>query len=547
MLSLTGKRWIVPEKMCNPRTVVQEIALARDLGAGELFDPSSLRDIGVAVERIRRAVKDGEHVGVFGDYDCDGVTAVAQLVRFFRRSGSDPSIRLPHRMHDGYGLKPKHIEEFAANGTTLLLTVDTGITAYDAVDRARAASMDVILVDHHEIRGNLPNATAILHPHRATPKLSPSPCAAGLTSLLLAALEGNIRPEQEEDRVLAAVGTVADLVLLRGGNRTIVQNGLAAIPSLPDGPLSHLVLRLAPARSGSSLAGARLNSRDIGFSIAPRLNAAGRMDDPMIALQALLDGGDALETLDRLNTSRQSLVEELFESLLITLPERDDFPPLIGIADAAFPPGIIGLLAGRLTEKFGRPSMVASIAGDICTASLRSIPAVHITEVLGRSAHLLRSFGGHAQAAGCTFHREHFEELIAALQKDIAQNVAPEDLVSAISIDAILHLSAITLDLCESLQELEPFGQGNPEPRFLIQNILLDKPRLVGNTGKHLAASIGSLRTIGFGLGPLLPHLSQPVDIVCRLGINEWNGRRTPQIVIDDVRHTPTIEKTGTY
>ncbi|MBI2117801.1 DHH family phosphoesterase, partial [Candidatus Peregrinibacteria bacterium] len=426
-LSLTGKRWMVPEKMCNPRTVVQEIALARDLGAGELFNPSSLRDIGVAVERIRRAVKDGEHVGVFGDYDCDGVTAVAQLVRFFRRSGSDPSIRLPHRMHDGYGLKPKHIEEFAANGTTLLLTVDTGITAYDAVDRARAASMDVILVDHHEIRGNLPNATAILHPHRATPKLSPSPCAAGLTSLLLAALEGNIRPEQEEDRVLAAVGTVADLVLLRGGNRTIVQNGLAAISALPDGPLRTLINCVRPSD-------AHIASRDIGFRIAPRLNAAGRMDDPMIALQALLDGGNAIHILNELNTSRQSLVEELFESILITLPERDDFPPLIGIADAAFPPGIIGLLAGRLTEKFGRPSMVASIAGDICTASLRSIPAVPITELLSRSAHLLTSFGGHVQAAGCTFPRQNFEELIAALQKDIAQNVTPEDLVSAISI-----------------------------------------------------------------------------------------------------------------
>jgi len=512
--------------------IAREIALMRDLCTGELFDPSSLRDIGKAAERIRRAVKNKERVGIFGDYDCDGVTAVAQLVRFFRRAGSDPSIRLPHRIHDGYGLKPKHVGEFAANGTTLLLTVDTGITAHDAVDRARAALMDVIIVDHHEVRGDLPPATAIIHPALAIPTLSPPPCAAGLISLLLAALEGNTRPEQEEDRVLAAVGTVADLVELRGGNRTIVQDGLAAISALPDGPLRTLINRV---RSSDAPI---VSSRDIGFRIAPRINAAGRMDDPMIALQALLDGEPAIGILNELNVSRQSLVEELFESLLAALPEREHLPPLIGLADERFPPGVLGLLAGKLTEKFGRPSMVANITGNTCTASLRSIRAVPITELLSRSAHLLTSFGGHAQAAGCTFARENFEELTHSLQEDITRNVSRENLVSILTVDAVLPPSALTLDLCENLQELEPCGQGNHEPRFLLQNIPLACPRLVGSTGKHLAASIGHLRTIGFGLGPLLPHLSQPVDIVCHLGINTWNGECKPQIIIDDLRVT---------
>ncbi|OGJ57141.1 single-stranded-DNA-specific exonuclease RecJ [Candidatus Peribacteria bacterium RIFCSPLOWO2_02_FULL_55_36] len=538
-LSLTGKRWMVPEETCNPQTVVKEIALKRDLCNGELFDPASLQDIGKAVERIRQAVKSKEHVGIFGDYDCDGITSVAQLVRFFRRCNIYPSIRLPHRIHDGYGLKPKHVEEFTANGTTLLLTVDTGIAARDAVDRARDAGMNVIVIDHHEMQEeSLPSAIAILHPHLATPRLSPLPCAAGLVSLLLAALEGGARPEKEEDRVLAAIGTIADIVELRSGNRTIVHDGLAAISLLPDGPLRTLI-------NGVRSSDAPIVSRDIGFRIAPRLNAAGRMDDPMIALNALLDGGDALGILDHLNTSRQSLVEELFESLLAALPEREYLPPLIGLADERFPPGVLGLLAGKLTEKFGRPSMVANITGDTCTASLRSIPAVHITELLSRSAHLLTNFGGHAQAAGCTFARENFEELTAALQADIARSVAPENLVSTLTIDAALSPSAITLDLCEELQELEPFGHGNPEPRFLLQNISIQSPRLVGNTGKHLAASIGHLRAIGFGLSHLIPNLSQPVDIVCRININTWNGRRTPQIVLDDVRHVQVIEKRG--
>lgn len=529
MLSLTGKRWMVPEKTCNPQTVVKEIALKRDLCDGELFDPASLHDIGKAVERILHAVRIGERIGIFGDYDCDGVTAVAQLVRTLRSRGIEPFVRLPHRLHDGYGLKARHIEECIARNISLLLTADTGITAHDAVDTAHGRGMDVMIIDHHEIRGGLPNANAIIHPSLATPKLTPSPCAAGLTSLLLAALEGNTRPEQQEDRVLAAIGTVADLVELRGGNRTIVQEGLRAIPLLPDSPLATLI---ASIRSSDAV----IVSRDIAFRIAPRLNAAGRMDDPMIALRALLDGGDALGTLDQLNMSRQSLVEELFTQLLTTLPERDRLPPLIALAEEKFPPGVLGLLAGKLTERFSRPSMVATIAGDICTASLRSIPAVPITELLSRSAHLLTSFGGHAQAAGCTFARENFEKLTAALQQDVARSVPPKDFVSLLTVDAVLPPSAITLGLCENLQELEPFGQGNPEPRFLLQNILLKNLRLVGNTGKHLTASIGSLRTIVFSLSHLLPHLSQPVDIVCRLGINAWNGRRTPQIVIEDMR-----------
>lgn len=535
MRSFTGKRWIVPEKIYHPQRVAQDIVSIRDLREGEVFDPSSLHDIGKAVERIRRAMKRKECIGIFGDYDCDGVTAVAQLVRFFRRSGCDPTVRLPHRIHDGYGLKQRHIKELSVAGSTLLITVDTGITAHIPVDIAHARGMDVIIVDHHEIRGGLPRATAILHPAFATPPLSPSPCAAGLVSLLLATLEGNnTRPEQAEDRAIAAIGTVADLVELRSGNRTMVQDGLRAIAALPDGPLRSLI---ECSRSSDTA----ITGRDIAFRIAPRLNAAGRMDDPMIALRALLDGGDALHTLEELNASRQSLVEELFTYLLASLPPPPALPPLLSIADEKFPPGVVGLLAGKLTERFSRPSMVASIIGAVCTASLRSIPAVHITELLSRSAHLLTSFGGHAQAAGCTFPREHFEELTMALQADVARNVPPEDLVSAITIDAVLPLSTITLDLCESLETLEPFGQGNPEPRFLLPNVQLEKPRLVGSTAKHLAASLGPLHTIGFGLSHLLPHLSQPVDIVCRLGINEWNGYRTPQIFMEDARPAITV------
>lgn len=536
MLSFTGKRWVVSEEARDPKMLVAEIAMTRDLCNGDSFSPSFLRDIGKAVERVRRAAESGECVGIFGDYDCDGITAVAQLVRFFRRYGRDPLVRLPHRERDGYGLKPYHVDAFTADGATLLIAVDTGVTAHDAVSRAHAAGMDVIVIDHHERQGDFPRATAMLHPICASPVLAPPPCAAGIVSLLIAALEGCARAEKAEDRVLAAIGTVADLMELRGGNRAIVREGLAAISSLPEGPLKDLTLRLASARSGSALAPARWTSRDIGFRVAPRLNAAGRMDDPALALRAILDGGAAIQALDELNTSRQSLVGELFDGLRAALPDREHLPPLIGVADEAFPPGVIGLLAGKLTEQCGRPSLVAHVAGDVCTASLRSIPAVHITELLGRSAHLLRSFGGHAQAAGCTFARERFGELLTALQQDVARSISPEDLVPTLSVDAILQPSSVTLELCENLRELEPFGQGNPEPRFLLPRVRLCSPRRIGREGKHLTASIGGQRAVGFGIGHLFSHCDQPLDIVCRLAVDAWNGRCAPQIFIEDVR-----------
>jgi len=488
-----------------------------------------------AVQRIRDAVQRKEAVGIFGDYDCDGITGVAQLVRFFERHGITPHAILPHRVHDGYGLKPHLVEAFAKRGITLLLTVDTGITAMHEIEMARARGIDVIITDHHHLQSEVPSAFAILHPLLSRNFPLPHPSGSGVAHLLVRALERESQWEDwATDSALSMIGTIADLVELKGGNRALVREGLEALNSLdPASPLGDL------ARSVRSK-DRPLTSTDIAFRLAPRINAAGRMEDPALALEALLHGGAAISSLEELNVQRQhstrTLLEETLTSLALPAKSSADLPPLLAIAREHFPEGIIGLIAGKLTESYGRPSLAAAISDGECTASLRSTRAYHITQGLERVSDLLMSFGGHAQAAGCTFAVAHLDELQRRLSEDIAARTTPEDLLPALEIDAVLSAQDLSLSLCEQLRHLEPFGQGNPEPLFLLRNVKLEQPRRVGGEGAHLQARIAGHKTIGFRLGHLEEHAAHPLDIICKLSVDTWNGRKAVQIVIEDLR-----------
>jgi single-stranded-DNA-specific exonuclease len=479
----------------------------------------------LATDRIRKAIANKEHVGIFGDYDCDGVTACAQLVRFFRRKNIETFVQLPHRIHDGYGVSIDAIKRFANNNGKLLITADTGIGAHEAIVYANELGVDVIITDHHELPQTLPPAYALLHPALAPSYPKPYPCGAGVVFLLISALEHGEWHGKETDSVLAMMGTVADLVELKGSNRLLVQQGLSNLSKLNDGPLFLLRENAQP--------NSHITSTDIAFRIAPRINAAGRMDDPNIALRALLDGGEDLEMLQILNTNRQDITSHMYEKMKKDVDISD---PFLCIANEEYPPGIIGLLAGKLTEQEGKPSMIAHISHDMCTASLRSVPSYNLMEGLQTCSDLLTTFGGHSQAAGCTFSYDSFEELGTRLCSDISQKVPIESLAPAIDIDAEIYTREITLDLCETLEELEPFGQGNPEPRFLLRNVSLEYVRCVGTDGTHLQARIDGKKSIGFGLGNLFQETEHPMDIVCRIGIDTWNGARAPQIFVEDMR-----------
>jgi len=537
VLSLTGKRWTLKEgaPVIDDKTHPQKFitALFKERGIHptkeeELLSPHVFKDMEKAVDRIRRAIHSGETIGIFGDYDCDGVTATVQIIRFFRRQGIDPLIRLPNRVHDGYGLKGHIVEEFISKGTNLLVTVDSGIGSVREIKRAKDAGMDVIITDHHHVSKRIPPAYTIVHPALSPDYPKPYPSGSAVSYHLIRALEDGDWEDMHHDLALAMLGVIADVMELKGQNRVLVKEGLKALKQLTNEPLADLITQ-------AGLNKEFVTSTDIAFRIAPRINAAGRMADPLLALQALLNGGEALITLNGLNELRQHQTEKLLEEALKELETQED-GPLLAVVKDHFPEGIVGLLAGKLTEKFGKPSLIGRTRNGMCTASLRSVPAYNVTEGLERCSDLLQYYGGHAQAAGCSFHRDAFEELSKRLNEDIKAHTDADDLLPTLTIDAVLSSSAITLKLCEELKRLEPFGQGNREPLFLLENVKLDYTRCVGNESNHLQGNIAGTKAVGFRLGHLLEQTAQPLDLICKIGVDSWNGKMRPQVFVEDMR-----------
>ena len=532
-LSLTGKRWIIPElSEDDSDNLVSNLMSKRGIDPaleGELPDAFAFHDMQKAIDRIRLAIKNKESVGIFGDYDCDGITSSLQLIRFFRRNGIDPFVRLPHRIKDGYGLKSHIIDEFVAKGTDLLITVDSGVGSVSEIAKARSAGIEVIITDHHHVGKKIPPAVAIIHPDFSDIP-PPHPSGSGVVYHLLRALEDGTWDDMQTDESLAMLGTIADVMELKGFNRTLVKQGLNSIKKLKSGPLFELV----------KIAGININyltSTDVGFRIAPRINAAGRMGNPLIALKALMDGGEAIKIIDNLNEIRQKQTEEFLNMALEEISEAPE-SPLMSIMHSDFPQGIVGLIAGKLTEMTGKPSLVGRDHEGMCTASLRSTPSYHITEGLERCSGLLQYFGGHAQAAGCSFRSDLFDQVSNRLAEDISKHTDPDDLLPTIEIDAVLPAPSITLGLINDLKRLEPFGHGNREPVFLIQGAQMEYQRQVGKESNHLQSNIGGVKSIGFRLGHLSEHSNKPIDVVCRLGTDSWNGLTRPQIFIDDLRST---------
>lgn len=528
-LSLTGKLWTWPSalKQENCLDVVERLFAKRQIEhtAPTVIPPNIFPDMDRATKRIHTAILNGETIGIFGDYDCDGVTAVAQLVRFFRRRDVQPWVRLPHRVHDGYGLKKSVIQEIVDAGVTLLITADTGITAVEEVALLKEHGVDTIITDHHHAREELPLAYATVHPALCRHP-APHPSGAGVVYKMIHALEAGSWDDSNSDLALAMLGTVADLVELRGDNRALVQLGLRALESIRSGPLADL-------RERCKSKDAPLTATDIAFRVAPRINAAGRMAEADIALRAVTEGGDALSMLDLLNEDRQRITKELCQRAVLEF-DKDNLPPILVSVSSDYPHGIVGLIAGRLTEQFGRPSLVGHIDGTSCTASLRSPASYHIALGLKQCDELLQGHGGHAQAAGCTFDIKNLEAITERLHDDIESHVDLSTLVPVLRIDTKVETLDITLDLCRKLQTLEPFGQGNSEPLFLLQGITLKDTRSCGKNEDHLTGRIAGKKCVGFSLGSFAGS-NETYDAVVRLEISEWNGRTEPQLVIVDV------------
>ncbi len=533
-LSLTGKHWFLRRSGLAGPDITELLRTERGIAdhpEAKLSDPFLFPEMRTAVDRIHRAIQAKEIVGIFGDYDADGITGTVQLVRFFRRRGLEPVVHLPDRAKEGYGMKTRSIDALKAKGVSLIITVDTGIAAHTEIAHAKKLGIDVIVTDHHRVQGGRPDAFAVIHPQVPSAFPNPHLSGSGVAFMLVRALEG-LKPWDgiDLDIAFAALGTVGDLVPLTGENRLLVIHGLKFLDKLPPSPLREFV---------DSVRGlCPLTASDIAFRIVPRINAAGRMAHPLVALDALLSGGASLAELHRLNGDRQSFVEELQAEMIPQISLDDAF---IVIASDRITPGTAGLVAGKLSDKFGRPSLAAAVIGDLAVASVRSIPTIDLMNCLEHPSvrKFLKTFGGHAQAAGCTFTVSNTEPLRLALNAFLAERgIVSKSLGPMLELDAELCHRDVTLTLARSLISLAPFGSGNAEPMFLLSQQTLTNLRTVGSENSHLQAKVNGMQAVGFRLGTFIDQLNSglPVDIACRIGINNWNGRETVQLVIEDLR-----------
>ncbi|RKN83812.1 single-stranded-DNA-specific exonuclease RecJ [Paenibacillus ginsengarvi] len=526
-----------------------------DIGEAERFlkgekdhfhDPFLLDGMEEAVRRIRQALQANEKIRVYGDYDADGVSSTALMTHLLRRLGADFDTYIPHRALEGYGLNAKAIELAKESGVTLLITVDTGISAVEQVALAKELGIDVVVTDHHEPPEWLPDAVAVLNPKKpGCPYPFKQLAGVGVAFKLAHALLGEPPLDLLE---IAAIGTVADLMPLLGENRSIVKLGLDRMQKS-----SYIGIKALLDVSG--VTGKEVTATHLGFSLAPRINASGRLDHAEDAVMLLTtDNKEEAEhiaaSLDELNKERQRIVEEMtgqaLEKRAIQDPDARD--QVIVVAEEGWNVGVIGIVAAKLLERYYRPVIVLGIDPEtgLAKGSARSIPGFDLYRALTQCAGLLDHYGGHQAAAGMTLHRDRLDEFRQAMNAAADEWLTEDDLVPVQNVDAEFALEDVTVEFIRQLEMLAPFGMANPSPRFVLSGLRVQEKRALGKDRQHLklmlakpeAAEGGTVEAIGFGRGAYLDLISATakVDILGEFGINEWNGVRKPQILIHDMQ-----------
>jgi single-stranded-DNA-specific exonuclease len=507
-------------------------------------DPFSLGDMAAAVKRLRAAIAAGERICVHGDYDVDGIAATAVAVLALRELGAAVEWRLPSRFEEGYGLAPATIESLAADGVDLVLTVDCGITAVDEVARARELGVDVIVTDHHRPGETLPDCPVVATRPSSYP--CPELCGTGVAYTVARALLGDGHPAVARVLDLVALATIADVVPLVDENRALAAAGLRALARTGRPGLRALMqaARVDPAA---------VDATAVAFRLAPRINAAGRLGRPDLALELLLtdDAAAARElagALEDLNRQRQTVEERILREAVSRVDawsadERASRGYVLW--DEGWHEGVIGIVASRLVERFHRPVVLVASSGEGWKGSGRSIPDFDLHAGLAACAEHLGRFGGHRAAAGLSIETEQLEAFAATFARHAENVLTDVDLRPVTTIDAVVAADALTLDLAQELERLAPFGLGNPEPTLLVASIEATGASTVGE-GKHLRFRVrqhgrdgGS--AIAFGLGSQLDRLQGATrfDVAFRFKENRWNGTVAPQLVVRRVFDAP--------
>lgn len=592
-LSLTGKRWRFPTDDVwragaalaahsgLPGLVTQVLAqrgLTAMTEAGpflaprleHLPDPSTLKDIDTAVARIIKALQGTERIGIFGDYDVDGTCATAMLVRYFRQLGVVADVHIPDRLTEGYGLNTTAMEQLAARGVTLLITVDTGISGNEPVAAANAAGMDVIITDHHPQHGPLPAAHAVVNPNRIddTSTLQ-ALCGSGVAFYVLMALNRTLRaqgfftadkpePNLTQFLDLVALATVADVMQLTGPNRVLVAKGLQQMARGQHRGLTGL-LQVAGVREAPT-------ATNLGFALGPRLNAAGRIENAKAALDLLLcdDDAHALQLasgLDTLNRARQEMEKAaVAEALLQAESLVNNADPIVVVANPNWHPGVVGLVASRVKDRTCRAVFALGGGGSaILKGSGRSVEGIDLGAALADCKDVLLSGGGHAMAAGATVDATKLEAFRTAINNaaraqlmsnpgyspdaDLTAFLAPTLTISGTAIPA-----SLTAQMAETLQQLAPFGNGNPEPLIALEKAQISYARTVGATQEHVKLTLKGLDNstvdaIAFGamntpLGPELMNKTQRLTLAGHLRLNRFGGTARVDFQIVDGKIT---------
>lgn len=533
------------------RGIVEPEAARRFLGGSlaDIHDPFLLRGMEPAVIRLATAVVGGEPICIYGDYDVDGITAVALLVSFFRTLGANVFYHIPLRLEDGYGLSAEGIASVSEQGARVIVSVDCGITAVAEAELCRQLGVDLIITDHHTPGEVIPPAHAVINPHQPGCTFPfKSLAGVGVAFNLLIALRSRLRdtghfagrtePNLREYLDLVALGTIADIVPLTDENRIFVSYGLRELTASPRPGIQ--ALKTVAGVDDAVTCGA------VGFRLAPRLNAAGRLEDAALGVDLLLSGdrqraGVMAESLDASNTERQALEQQILRDALAMVrgePGGTGRKSIV-LASEAWHPGVIGIVASRLVDIFHRPTILIAMQDGNGRGSGRSIPGFHLHDALHACADHLVKFGGHKYAAGLSIDEATLEKFVTDFEMVADGLLSSEDLLPELAIDAEVVPDDLTLHLAEQLESLAPFGMGNPEPVFVLRDVRVLERRVLKERHLKMRLSTGgrTIDAIGFNMvgkdGP-----GERCDIVFTFGVNIWKGKKSLQLRLKDFRGT---------
>jgi single-stranded-DNA-specific exonuclease len=511
----------------------------------DLYDSFLLTDMENAVDRILVAIEENEKICIYGDYDVDGITSTALCINILRKLEADVMYYIPVRADEGYGLNHDAIEYIAEQGVNLIITVDCGIRSVDVVETVKESGMNIIITDHHECGEILPDAYAVINPHRHDSSYPFKELAGvGVAFKLMQAVTESIGYRELLYDVLdiAAIGTIADVVPLLDENRIIVKNGLEKLMNTDNVGLKALI-------DICDLKDKQISSYNIAFIIAPRINAAGRLADAGRCVELLITEDKALayeigRELDAENKERQRIEAEILEQAIAKVNAEKDFETssVIVLDEINWHPGVIGIVASRIVEQFSKPSILIGLDNEIGKGSGRSMSGFNLYEAMNKCSELFVSFGGHEMAAGLTIKTDNieaFRKKINTVAKDMLQG---KELLPELLVDYKLEPSEINLQVAKQLKDLEPFGMGNPNPNFVCRNMQILDKRLVGANSKHLSLNLydgnSNVKAIAFNMGNLFNVLSssKKIDIICCMDINLWNNNENVQLIIKDIK-----------